>query len=71
MNDEAETVYSSRFEPDPMNALHVLAFLLVPEAAFFDATDGPEVRIGTIRLLREAKREALLNWYAAHEAVAP
>lgn len=62
----AEVIYTTPFEPDRTNALDVLAFILVPASLFFDPSDGPEARLATSRMIYEAQRTALLDWYASH-----
>jgi hypothetical protein len=64
--NEPETLYSSPFEPDRTNALHVLAFLLVPESAFLSPGDDEGVRAAVHEVLSAAKRDALLDWYRAN-----
>jgi hypothetical protein len=63
MSREPECIYSTTYEPDITNASHVLAFLLVPESLFFAPDDDMFVRSATCEMLREAKRNALLEWY--------
>ena len=62
----AEVIYSSSFEPDRTKALDVLAFILVPASLFFDPSDDHETRLATSRMIYEAQRTALLDWYASH-----
>ena len=55
-----ETLYASTYQPDPRNALDVLAFVLTPVEAF--ATD-PEELEAVEELLGSAKEEAVKRWH--------
>lgn len=64
-----EEVYSSDWRPDVTRSLDVLAFLLVPLAVFLDGVslcDVAEIR----ETLDEAKRLALVAWYASRKVSA-
>lgn len=54
-----ETLYSSTYQPDPLSALDVLAFVLTPVEAF--ASD-PDEREAVAELLGAAKSEAIERW---------
>ena len=54
-----ETLYSSTYQPDPRNALDVLAFVLTPVEAF--ASDPDELE-AVAELLGAAKCEAIERW---------
>jgi len=60
-----ETLYSSTYQPDPRNALDVLAFVLTPISAF--AQDAEEIEVVT-ELLNAAKSEAIERWQTLHAA---
>lgn len=62
----AEIIYSNPIEPDRTKALDVLAFILTPASMFFDASDDHEARLAIERMIYEAQRTALLDWYAHH-----
>lgn len=58
----SQCVYQTEFEPDPNNAVDVLAFVLCPERAFVeggDEDDLSEVR----RIICPAKAQALRDRY--------
>lgn len=61
---EPETIYTTTYHPDTTRAVEVLAFLLVPTKAFFGPNDDMEQMRAVDDLLNDAKRDALLNWYA-------
>ena len=54
-----ETLYSSTYQPDPRNALDVLAFVLTPVEAFASSPDELEA---VAELLGAAKSEAIERW---------
>jgi hypothetical protein len=54
-----ETLYSSTYQPDPRNALDVLAFVLTPVEAFASHPDELEA---VAELLGAAKCEAIERW---------
>jgi hypothetical protein len=54
-----ETLYSSTYQPDPRNALDVLAFVLTPVEAFASSPDELEA---VAELLGAAKCEAIERW---------
>jgi hypothetical protein len=54
-----ETLFSSSFQPNPRNALDVLAFVLTPIGAF--ATDPDEFE-AVAEILGAAKSEAIERW---------
>lgn len=54
-----ETLYSSTYQPDPRNALDVLAFVLTPVEAF--AANPEELEV-VAELLGAAKSEAIERW---------
>lgn len=57
-------IYSSGFEPDPNDALDVLAFVLCPSAVF--APSGSEAeRAAIAEMLGPAKEEAIRRWQEA------
>jgi hypothetical protein len=56
-----ETLYSSSYQPDPRNALDVLAFVLTPVEAFASHPDEIEA---IAELLGAAKCEAIERWYS-------
>jgi len=54
-----ETLYTTRYSPDPASARDVLAFVLTPNSAF--ATDPRELEaVG--EMLDAAKAEAIERW---------
>lgn len=57
-------IYSSGFEPDPRDALDVLAFLLCPIEAFAPAGTEAE-RAAIAEMLGPAKEEAVRRWQEA------
>jgi len=57
----SETMFSSSFQPNPRNALDVLAFVLTPIGAF--ATDPDELE-AVAEILGAAKTEAIERWHA-------
>ena len=57
-----ETLFSSTYQPDPCNALDVLAFVLTPVEAFA-SIDDPAERAAAAELLDSAKAEAIKRWY--------
>jgi hypothetical protein len=54
-----ETLYSSTYQPDPRNALDVLAFVLTPVEAFASC---PEELDAVAELLGAAKSQAIERW---------
>lgn len=54
-----ETLYSSSYQPNPRNALDVLAFVLTPIEAF---TSDPSELEAVAELLGAAKSEAIERW---------
>ena len=58
------SVYSSGFEPDPHDALDVLAFVLCPVQVFAPAGDASEMQ-AVAELIAPAKAEAVKRWYQA------
>jgi hypothetical protein len=58
------SVYSSGFEPDPHDALDVLAFVLCPVQVFAPAGDEDEMQ-AVAELIAPAKAEAVKRWYEA------
>jgi len=54
-----ETLYSSTYQPDPRNALDVLAFVLTPVEAFASSIEELEA---VAELLGAAKSEAIERW---------
>jgi hypothetical protein len=60
-----ETLFSSRYQPNPRNALDVLAFVLTPAGAF---ASGPEEIEAVSAILEAAKGEAIQRWQLLHRA---
>ena len=58
-----ETLFSSRYQPNPRSALDVLAFVLTPVDAF---ASGPDEREAVAALLGAAKCEAIERWQSLH-----
>jgi hypothetical protein len=58
-----ETVFSSTYQPDPRNALDVLAFVLTPAGAF---ANGPDELEAVAAILEAAKSEAIQRWQSLH-----
>ncbi|HEX7844013.1 MAG TPA: hypothetical protein VF469_41345 [Kofleriaceae bacterium] len=54
-----ETLFSSRYQPNPGNALDVLAFVLTPVDAF---ASGPDELEAVSAILEAAKCEAIERW---------
>ena len=54
-----ETLYSSTYQPDPRNALDVLAFVLTPVEAF---ASNPDELEAVAEILGAAKSEAIERW---------
>jgi hypothetical protein len=54
-----ETLFSSTYQPNPRNALDVLAFVLTPVAAF---ASGPDEIEAVTAILGAAKCEAIARW---------
>ncbi len=61
------SIYSSGYEPDPMNARDVLAFVLCPIAVFAPAGTDSEME-AVAELIGPAKAEAAKRWHDAHVA---
>lgn len=59
------TVYSSGFEPDPSDALDVLAFVLCPLRAFAPAGNADELE-AVAEMIGPAKEEAIRRWEESH-----
>ena len=58
-----ETLYSSTYQPNPRNALDVLAFVLTPADAF---ATGPDEIEAVSAILEAAKTEAIERWQSLH-----
>ena len=58
-----ETLFSSTYQPNPRNALDVLAFVLTPAGAF---ASGPEEIEAVSVILEAAKTEAIERWQSLH-----
>ena len=54
-----ETLFSSTYQPNPRNALDVLAFVLTPVGAFASSPDEIEA---VTAILSAAKCEAIERW---------
>lgn len=54
-----ETLFSSTYQPNPCNALDVLAFVLTPAGAF---ASGPDELEAVALILEAAKSEAIERW---------
>jgi hypothetical protein len=54
-----ETLFSSTYQPNPRNALDVLAFVLTPVGAF---ASGPDEMEAVAAILSAAKTEAIERW---------
>jgi hypothetical protein len=61
---DMSSIYSSGFEPDPHDALDVLAFVLCPAQVFAPAGDDSEMQ-AVEELIAPAKAEAVKRWYEA------
>ncbi len=61
-----KVIYDRHPQLDHANSLDVLAFLLVPDAAFLDGDETRSERDVIIRMLTDARRNALLHWYWKH-----
>lgn len=59
----SETVFSSRYQPNPRSALDVLAFVLTPVDAF--ASEPSELE-AVAEILAAAKSEAIARWQSLH-----
>lgn len=57
-------IYSSGFEPDPSDALDVLAFVLCPSTVFAPSGSDAE-RAAIAEMLGPAKEEAIRRWQEA------
>ncbi len=58
-------VYSSGIEPDPHDALDVLAFVLCPVGVFAPSGEAAELR-AVAELIGPAKAEAVRRWHEFH-----
>jgi hypothetical protein len=58
-----ETLFSSRYQPNPRSALDVLAFVLTPVQAFASGPDEFEI---VAEILGAAKSEAIERWQSLH-----
>jgi len=58
-----ETLFSSRYQPNPRNALDVLAFVLTPVGVF---ASGPDEIEAVSVILDAAKCEAIERWQLLH-----
>ena len=56
-------IYSSQYEPDPDDALDVLAFVLCPVRAFAPTGDADELEAAEL-MIAPAKAEAVKRWHA-------
>jgi hypothetical protein len=61
------SLYSSGFQPDPNNALDVLAFVLCPLGVFAPTGDDEELA-AVAEMIGPAKAEAARRWHEAHMA---
>ena len=61
-----ESIYSSGIEPDPHDALDVLAFVLCPMRVFSGGTSNREELEAIAALITPAKVEAIRRWYQVH-----
>lgn len=61
---EPETLYTAGFEPRIDDPIAVLAFILLPIAAFCQPGDDLGQMRAIDEVLREHKRDILLRWYA-------
>ncbi len=59
-----ETLYASRYQPDPRRALYVLPFVLTPVEAYAGDPDELEA---VAELLGSAKEEAVKRWSALRD----
>lgn len=59
----SETLFSSRYQPNPRSALDVLAFVLTPVDAF---ASGPDEIEAVSVILEAAKCEAIERWQSLH-----
>ncbi len=57
-------VYSSGFEPDPLDTVDVLAFVLCSPEVFVPGGDQTEID-AVIALIQPAKEEAIRRWQEA------
>ncbi len=60
-----ETLFSSTYQPNPRNALDVLAFVLTPVGAFASSPDEIEA---VTAILEAAKTEAIERWQTLRSA---
>lgn len=65
--DGMRNIYSSGYEPDPLNARDVLAFVLCPLGVFAPAGSVTEIQ-AVAELIGPAKAEAAKRWHDAHVA---
>lgn len=68
---EPETLYTYPIAPDPRDAVAVLAFLLVPESAFYEVGDDADTKAAVRDVLARARRDVLLQWYEHHTRRTP
>ena len=61
----SETLFSSTYQPNPRNALDVLAFVLTPAGAF---ASGPDEIEAVSAILDAAKCEAIARWQSLRTA---
>jgi hypothetical protein len=59
----SETLFSSRYQPNPRSAIDVLAFVLTPAQAFASCPDELEI---VAEILGAAKSEAIERWQSLH-----
>ena len=60
-------VYSSGFEPNPMDASSVLAFVLCSPGTFVPGSDERD-REAVVEMIQPAKEEAIRRWKEAQLA---
>jgi hypothetical protein len=61
------SLYSSGIQPDPNNAVDVLAFVLCPIGVFAPTGDEDELA-AVAEMIAPAKAEAARRWHEAHMA---
>ena len=57
-------VYSSGFQPDPLDTVDVLAFVLCSPNAFVPGGDESDMQ-AVVELIQPAKEEAIRRWQEA------
>ena len=57
-------VYSSGFQPDPLDTVDVLAFVLCSPNAFVPGGDESDME-AVVQLIQPAKEEAIRRWQEA------